>query len=232
MNGGPLSDGVPSITSTNLSIRSKLPENNALELARAGHESGFRWLFERYREPIARLLDGQRLDCDTRDDVLQETFIRAFGGLEQLHDNGAWESWLVRIAQRLAFQATRRQKRYVRLDAQLVCDEHDFAAAVEKERLAMLVRTAFSAVRKDAIARTGELYYFAQERRTTDAIAAELQIPPATVRKRLHLFRQRLRRWLHEAYAAGLAAREPECRYRTEFTPSGRHYRRLPKSGR
>lgn len=79
--------------------------------ARSGDEAGFRALVERHSRAVFRLayrLTGNDHDAE---DVVQETFLKAFGRLEQFEDRANFGSWLYRIAANCAYDALRARAR-------------------------------------------------------------------------------------------------------------------------
>lgn len=83
----------------------------ALASARAGDPQAFRALVERHARPLFRLayrLTGSESDAE---DVVQETFLRAYTRLDQFQERSAVGSWLHRIAANAAYDVLRARKR-------------------------------------------------------------------------------------------------------------------------
>ena len=71
--------------------------------AARGEESAFSELYRRTRPMVARLVGGfAPLDADEVEDVIQETYVRAFKALPRLKEPGAFEAWLLSIARNRA----------------------------------------------------------------------------------------------------------------------------------
>jgi RNA polymerase sigma-70 factor (ECF subfamily) len=66
--------------------------------ARAGNRAAFAALVDRYWEPLRRWLFGLTGRAHQAEDLTQEAFFRAWSGMGQLHDDGAFRVWLFRIA--------------------------------------------------------------------------------------------------------------------------------------
>jgi RNA polymerase sigma-70 factor (ECF subfamily) len=173
-------------------------QRRAIELARLGREDGFQWLFQRHRLAIHRYVRRfSGIDEDAAKDVAQNTFIRAFNGLGGLKDDDSYEAWLHRIARREALRYLGRQAKNggEPLDHELdvACERH---ARVEEEReheqLLAQVRHLASTIEPRQIRDTATRYYLGVPC-TTEAVAKELGVPHATVRKRLFAFRDKLR---------------------------------------
>jgi RNA polymerase sigma-70 factor, ECF subfamily len=181
-----------------------MDQARALERARRGLEEGFRWLFERHKDPVyGFIVRSSRLDRDAAHDVLQNTFIRAFRSLASLKDDARFEAWLYRIARREMLRLVqRRQLDSEPLESELdvMCErEENLAELRERERLLATVRELLGSIEPEVVRDTAARYYLG-ERCTTESVAEELGVPHATVRKRLFLFRNKLRARLLETW--------------------------------
>ena len=101
----------------------------AVALVRAGDCDAFRLLVERHSRKLFRLairLTGNRDDAE---DIVQETFLRAYRSLNQFDERAVFTSWLYRIATNYALDLlrTRKTKPAVSLSAQAP-DEADGTA--------------------------------------------------------------------------------------------------------
>ena len=87
------------------------PSDAALVVAaRAGERWASEALFHRYVRTVNRLafrLMGRDVDVD---DLVQESFAQAFGGLARLQEPGAFGSWLSAIVARTAHKTIRRRQ--------------------------------------------------------------------------------------------------------------------------
>lgn len=82
----------------------------AVALARAGDCDAFRVLVERHSQKLFRLsfrLAGNEEDAE---DIVQETFLRAYRNLNQFDERAVFTSWLYRIATNYAFDLLRMRK--------------------------------------------------------------------------------------------------------------------------
>src|ERR671933_2261564 len=84
-----------------------MPESTALTRARAGEEEAFRSLVEPYRRELQlhcyRIL-GSLQDAE---DLLQETLLAAWRGLDKFEERASMRSWLYRIATNRCLNALR-----------------------------------------------------------------------------------------------------------------------------
>lgn len=84
-----------------------LTDAAAVALARAGDGDAFRLLVERHSRKIFRLairLTGNETDAE---DIVQETFLRAYRNLDQFDERAVFSSWLYRIASNHALDVLR-----------------------------------------------------------------------------------------------------------------------------
>ena len=96
----------------------RMDESDAEAVARArgGDPEAFRALVERYSPLVFRVayrLTGNEPDAE---DVVQETFLRAYRRLDLFEDRSQFGSWLYRIAANCAYDVLRgrlrREKRF------------------------------------------------------------------------------------------------------------------------
>lgn len=101
-------------------ITYRMPDNPPLEKslitsARAGDNDSFNKLVEPYRKPL--LVHCYRLSgsLDDAEDIVQETFLRAWGRLNSYDGSGSFRNWLYVIATRLWLDEHRRRKKRILL---------------------------------------------------------------------------------------------------------------------
>ncbi len=157
----------------------------------AGDKSAFAELVRRY-EPVARAAAVAILrDTHLAEDVLQETFLRAYTNLGKLADRSRFGPWVLKITRRQAW----RRRRYV--DAAL--GPNDLQAAAESNgRLDEASRELLDAVDRlpDHEQVAVVLHYF--EAHKVETIARMTGRTTGTVTKLLSRARRRLERWLRE----------------------------------
>ncbi|MBI1876452.1 MAG: RNA polymerase sigma factor [Acidobacteria bacterium] len=84
---------------------------NAVAEARAGNHDAFRVLVERHSRAVFRLafrITGNEHDAD---DIVQETFLRAFRQLGRFEDRSTFGTWIHRIAANCAMDVMRERQR-------------------------------------------------------------------------------------------------------------------------
>lgn len=103
------------------SSQADLDERELVEQARQGDSEAFAELVNRYERKIYRLARHITQHEEDGEDVLQETFLKAFANLNQFHGDSKFYTWLVRIAVNESLMKLRRRKadRTVSLDEPL-----------------------------------------------------------------------------------------------------------------
>ena len=166
--------------------------------SREGDRDAFAALVEHSHGTVYRLVLRTLADAAEAEDVVQETYIRAWRALPRLRDPGAVIGWLCRIARHAALDRARQRKRrpIPSSDEQvlggamreLVAAEDPRAAAESAELRQLLMAT---------IASLDEKYRVVFLLREVDgmsyeAIAQALGCPVGTVESRLHRARHKL----------------------------------------
>jgi RNA polymerase sigma-70 factor, ECF subfamily len=72
-------------------------------------EEGFRLLFDRFYGPLFRFFAGRGFSTEECQDLIQETFLRVYRGIEDFRGNTRWEHWLFRIAANTAVKMVRHR---------------------------------------------------------------------------------------------------------------------------
>jgi RNA polymerase sigma-70 factor, ECF subfamily len=84
----------------------------AVERARSGDSDAFRLLVEQHSRAVFRLafrMTGNEQDAE---DVVQETFLRAYRQLDKYEARSSFSTWLYRIASNYSFDLIRMRKRH------------------------------------------------------------------------------------------------------------------------
>src|SRR5689334_22194371 len=93
-------------------------EQALVERARAGDDAAFTTLVEKYERKIYRLAKHITQNDEDAEDVLQESFLKAYSNLDSFQGQSKFYTWLVRIAVNEALMKLRKRKsdRTVSLD--------------------------------------------------------------------------------------------------------------------
>ncbi len=86
------------------------PDRELVERARMGERSAFDLLVARYRRRLLRLVLRLLRDQAEAEDVVQETFLKAFRALPRFRGEAAFYTWLYRIALNGARNAILRRR--------------------------------------------------------------------------------------------------------------------------
>jgi RNA polymerase sigma-70 factor (ECF subfamily) len=85
-------------------------ETEMIAQARTGNARAFSDLLERYERKIFRLAQHITQNREDAEDVLQETFLKAYEHLDQFQGNSKFYTWIVRIAVNQALMKLRKRK--------------------------------------------------------------------------------------------------------------------------
>jgi RNA polymerase sigma-70 factor (ECF subfamily) len=85
-------------------------EKNLVAQAQGGDTAAFNELAERYQRNIFRLAQNITQNREDAEDVLQETFMKAYTHLADFEGNSKFYTWIVRIAVNEALMKLRKRK--------------------------------------------------------------------------------------------------------------------------
>lgn len=175
-----------------------------VEAARGGEPSAFDSLVRANGDLVYRVIGRLVSDPDDRDDLVQETFLRAYQALPNFRPGAEFRPWLLTIAINLARDALRRRRR--RPAASPLADEEGHAiplpsgepgpdALLEARDLSGRAEAAFRRLDADAQA---ILWLRVREGLSYQEIAGVLGIACGTVMSRLSRAREALKQELGE----------------------------------
>ncbi len=176
--------------------------------AARGEESAFSELYRRTRPMVARLVAGfAPLDADEVEDVIQETYVRAFKALPRLKEPGAFEAWLLSIARNRARTRLERKNHTRRLEEEASDPEPETLVphvpeALQLERDIEVVRQLIASLPEGEEKKTVQLFYIEGELSARE-IAEKLGVGKSAVTMRLERFRARIKRELLRRVLAG-----------------------------
>ncbi len=171
---------------------------------KAGDHRAFERLIRQYNQRLFRIARAIVREDMEAEDVVQETYIKAFTNLEGFHGSDQLGAWLARITTNLAIDRTRKSKR----TQKLVDDLLNTAPLVNEQAPQISSSQSLSPEKQAAMSQIRDLL----EReidllpqgfrevfvlRVVEELSIEetsqiLQIPPATVKTRLHRARSKL----------------------------------------
>ncbi|GMU65653.1 MAG: hypothetical protein AMXMBFR36_19270 [Acidobacteriota bacterium] len=186
-----------------------LPELPDRELARrvvAGEPELFELLMRRYNQRLYRVVRGVVDDDTEAEDVLQDTWVRAFEHLAGFRGEASIPTWVARIALHEAWARMRKKRRFVALEPQR--EETLAAAAGEDPEEAAATGELRTALERAVTAlRPHERTVFLLrevEGQTTAETAEALELSEAAVKVRLHRAKARLRRDLDRRFGTAV----------------------------
>lgn len=96
-------------------LTTDVPEEELVERAQKGDLEAYQELVRRHREAIYRTIYRYTKNHNDTDDLAQETFLRAFRGLQHFKRQSAFSTWVFRIAvnQSLNFLKKRKKEKKV-----------------------------------------------------------------------------------------------------------------------
>lgn len=165
-----------------------------------GDRAAFRALYDRHRPQVHRLARAfATLDADDVDDVVQDTFVRAFASLAKLGRPDRFLPWLLTIARNRALSRLGRRKAGERLaddlaqeaeaQTQELADLPDRGAEAELEVVRKLVESLPEGPEKETV----RLFYVEGELSARE-IAARLGVGKSAITMRLERFRAKVKR--------------------------------------
>ena len=163
-----------------------------LRRAQRGDHGAFHEIVDHY-EGRLRVLAYQLLrDADQMNDVLQDTFVKAWGGLPEFRGEAALGTWLYRICYRICLDQLRRQR--VRPAVEELADEpadttNDYDSLALREQVSAALGRLPAEQRAVLLLVDREGYDYGM-------VAEALEVPVGTVASRLSLARAAMRRLL------------------------------------
>ncbi len=181
----------------------EVQEDAALvERATAGDDGALRLLYDRHRPAVFRVARAfADLDGDDVDDVVQETFVRAFRHLRGLKEAARFGPWVVAIARNRARWGLARRRASESLaddlarDADALADEVASLPDPDAGAEAEVVRRVIDELPDGPEKETVRLFYVEGELSARE-IAARLGVGKSAITMRLERFRAKVKRRL------------------------------------
>ena len=171
-------------------------DDQLVRRSRLGDRDAFAALVARHEPRAAAAARRVLRNREDVEDVVQETVLSAYLGLERLRDPARFGAWLVAIAANLAKMRLRQERTAADLPGGLAAPEDDVVEALDSLRNAL-------AILPDAEREVVVLHYV--EGLSCEEIGARIGRSPGAVRVRLHRARLRLReRLTHRKERGGM----------------------------
>ncbi|HLT01558.1 MAG TPA: RNA polymerase sigma factor [Geminicoccaceae bacterium] len=191
-----------------------LSDHDLVERVRAGDAAAFELIMRRHNRRLFRLARSVLRNGAEAEDVVQETYVRAFARLDEFRGPDGFAAWLARIAYNEALGRVRVQDRVVSLhdyvsggdgDADvrhvdaMTSPHPDPERLTGQDELRRLLEGAIDALSDDFRA---VFVLRAVEGMSVAETAEALSIPPETVKTRFHRARHRLQEHLGARFEA------------------------------
>lgn len=186
---------------------SKKNINLIIKKAIAGDQKAYEVLLKRYRNGIYNMIYQMIKNKEETEDLVQETFIKAFNSLKSYDDSYAFSTWLYKIAFNHSIDAIRKKKlKTLPLDRPILLREGEVRHEIRDDTQSPEGDVIFSE-KKELIQKTidalPERYRMAiilrhQEERSYEEISQILNIPLGTVKARIFRAREMLKKKLRE----------------------------------
>jgi len=165
---------------------------------RKGDVEAFRQIVLRYQGEVMKIVNAMLIDYSSREDVVQQVFVRAFQRIDQYEIGRGFSHWVKAIARNMVREELRKRYRYqgrIEAYAHLVVSrlEGDQAGEDSSAERADALQECIGQLESSA-AQAVRLHYV--ERRRTDQIAEDFGRSGGSVRTLLYRARTQLRKCL------------------------------------
>jgi RNA polymerase sigma-70 factor (ECF subfamily) len=192
-----------------------------VERARAGDRAAYGELVERFQPTVYAIALSRLRNPAEAQELAQEVFLHGMKKLPQLRDAACFAGWLRQITVRMAINRLTRRGPFQGVEPEVL----EQAAAAGSGPLDELVRAEQREELLRGLARLkavdrATLVAFYLRGRSLKQMSREFETPVGTIKRRLHVARNRLRRALEEAGSAPAAtgpAAEPRRPRRREM---------------
>jgi len=181
-----------------------------IERAQSGDKNAFRELVERHQRRAFAIAFALVKDEEDAREVVQEAFVRVFGGLAQFHGGSSFFTWLYRIVTNLSIDVIRRPaRRDTGLDESVEIEESDDAplARIEgADPILHIHRAELHARIESALAELpayhrGVILMREVQGMSYEEMADAMGVSKGTIMSRLFHARRKLQKTLAECYA-------------------------------
>jgi RNA polymerase sigma-70 factor (ECF subfamily) len=199
-----------------------LDEARLVALAVDRHEGAIRLIIQRHNQRLFRTARSVLRNDAEAEDVVQETYLKAFTNLATFRGDSQLSTWLTRIALNAALERIRRRRPTADLE------QIDVEANRPGGRILAFPTTAFSAADPETETSRHQVRQLLEravddlpgnfravfvlrdvEGMSIDETAEQLQIKPETVKTRLHRARKMLRATIEAEFAGAFAGLFP-----------------------
>lgn len=190
-----------------MSFQNKLPSDYDLViLVKNGDISAFELIMRRFNQRLFRLARSIVISEDEAQDVLQESYIKAFYNIDQFRGPEGFASWLSRITSNEAFLRLRKNKQMMEYLQLNELENHEELLSPERQPMEKIADMQLRKVLENAVDKLPLDYRCvyvlrAVQQLSTEETAASLDISEDLVKTRFLRAKRKLRN-IFEHYAA------------------------------
>jgi RNA polymerase sigma-70 factor (ECF subfamily) len=170
-----------------------------VERAQTGDRTAYGELVERFKPTVYAVALARLRNPAEAEELAQEVFLHGMKKLPQLREPQAFAGWLRQITVRMAINRLTRRGPLQKVESEVL----ESAEATDRAPLDELVRTEQAAEVHRGLAKlkptdraTLEAFYL--HGRSLKQISRELEVPIGTIKRRLHVARNRLKKQLEK----------------------------------
>ena len=179
-----------------------------IERARSGDRAAFGELVQRFQPAVFAVALARLRDHNEAVELTQEVFIHAMTKLEQLRDPHCFVGWLRQITVRMAINRVTRKAPLLGAGPDVLQNAPDREGAPLEEMIRAENRAAlWKGLERLKDLDRATLVAFYIHGRSLKQMAREFETPVGTIKRRLHVARNRLRKQLERAAAKRVAAK-------------------------
>lgn len=189
---------------TNKSVLKTLSDDEVIEEIRLGEKELFELLIRRHNQLLFRVIRSYIDREKDVEDVMQDTYIKAYQKLFQFRLDANFSTWLVRIGINEALQRKRRlkRKRNIDVDQVNVINQLEDTSTMNPEK--QIIHAQSKAFVEEAIQALPEKYKIVYmlrevEQFSISEISESLDLSHSNVKVRLHRAKQKLQKQLFES---------------------------------
>jgi len=181
-----------------------------VERARVGDRAAYGELIERFRPTVYAVALARLRNPAEAEELTQEVFLHGMKKLGQLRDAQCFAGWLRQIAVRMAINRLTRRGPVQGVDTEVL----EQATASESEPIDALIRAEqrrdlYAGLQRLKPVDRATLVAFYIRGQSLKEMSREFETPIGTIKRRLHVARNRLRLQLERAGAGGAPSVRP-----------------------
>ncbi len=168
-----------------------MEEKDLIKKSKKGDQEAFRQLMEKYQKRIFNSCFQILHDVEHTEDVVQEVFLTAYAKLNSFEGRSTFYTWLYKIAKNKALNALRKiHHEELPLKEEIL----SLAGPTEKEENGLKMDAIYDALQDLSPKQRIIFELFEFQKKAQKEIAADLNIPPGTVRSSLFYARKKIKK--------------------------------------